>query len=359
MRKVFFSLYKAGYLIVAVGLLAGLSLVSSASAKTVRDNEGGNKVQICHRTSSATNPYTINQVSINATGNGTGVGDHFMNHTGPVAYTQAIAEQLKDEHQDWGDIIPPNAGSPNGLNWSVVGQAVYENGCNPVTVVTPVRPVATTPTCEVPTMVVTPAATTGVTWVPAAATTLQPGQAVTYTASAAKGYVILPDGSVSWTFTNTFDPESCVTEEPAEIAYTIVCKADGTILVTLTNNDETSGQITVNDEVISVAGNTKATRTFANNTKVTIVADRETVHSDVISCGGRGGEEVTPTTPSNPVTPQTVVTGTVQAPAAKPVATALPSTAGSPLALVSVLVTAGAVVLTLLSAVAPRLRSNS
>lgn len=91
-----------------------------------------NKVVICHGTNSVTNPYTNPEVNADAadgdTGNDKGNSDH-STHTGPVATSPEVAQALKNSKTAWGDIIPPHHNFP-GLNWTVEGQAIYNNGCN-------------------------------------------------------------------------------------------------------------------------------------------------------------------------------------------------------------------------------------
>ncbi|MCA9325747.1 hypothetical protein KDA23_06865, partial [Candidatus Saccharibacteria bacterium] len=76
------------------------------------------KVTICHRTDAANNPYVQLSVDKNAvdgfSGNNQG-DDHYGEHQGPVAYSTAVAQALKDQHKKWGDIIPPVPGAHNGL----------------------------------------------------------------------------------------------------------------------------------------------------------------------------------------------------------------------------------------------------
>jgi uncharacterized repeat protein (TIGR01451 family) len=83
------------------------------------------KVRICHATSSASNPYTVQEPEI--ANNGDLSGGH-LNHTGPIFPAD-----------DWGDIIPPyeyvdQSGETQvfpGYNWSELGQAIWEHACEP------------------------------------------------------------------------------------------------------------------------------------------------------------------------------------------------------------------------------------
>jgi hypothetical protein len=56
--------------------------------------------------------------------------DHYGRHDGTVF---AADTDYAPNAKNWGDIIPP-VGNHDGLNWDEAGRAIYENGCNLVTV---------------------------------------------------------------------------------------------------------------------------------------------------------------------------------------------------------------------------------
>jgi ABC-type sugar transport system substrate-binding protein len=67
------------------------------------------KVTICHATGSATNPYVQITVSENAVREGRG--------------------HNRDSHQAGEDIIPTGPSDPDGRNWDLAGQTIYDDGC--------------------------------------------------------------------------------------------------------------------------------------------------------------------------------------------------------------------------------------
>lgn len=82
----------------------------------------------------------------------------------------------------------------------------------PTKTATPTSPAATVPDCDTQTMTITlpNPSDEGVIWTPNGTTTLQPGESITYTATADTGYTLDASAKATYTFTNTFDTASCV-----------------------------------------------------------------------------------------------------------------------------------------------------
>lgn len=112
------------------------------------------KVTICHRTDAVNNPYVEITVDSNAVdgvaGNSGNQADHFGEHKGPIATNEAVARDLKEDHVEWGDIIPPVTPHHDGQNWNSVGQAILENDCNFVQATETPRPTDTPQPTETP-----------------------------------------------------------------------------------------------------------------------------------------------------------------------------------------------------------------
>ena len=92
--------------VVAVAaLFSGAAGVTSLPAVSASPG----KVTICHATGSATNPYVQITISENAVREGSG--------------------HNREDHQGGEDIIPPGPYDPDGRNWDLAGQTIYDDGC--------------------------------------------------------------------------------------------------------------------------------------------------------------------------------------------------------------------------------------
>jgi hypothetical protein len=99
---------------------------------TPKASAAQNDVRICHIDNNVNDPYQSISVSPSAI-DGVGNGDHYLEHVGPIATSTVVAQQLKDAHQSWGDIIPPLPNFHSGLNWTSVGQAIWNANCSVTT----------------------------------------------------------------------------------------------------------------------------------------------------------------------------------------------------------------------------------
>jgi hypothetical protein len=105
-------------------VVVGAALVAPAAAFATQPAPD-HKVTICHRTNSDTNPYVVIDVDIASSGHLH--GGHDTQHDGAI-----WGPGLKDQHIEWGDIIPPYTYpefSYPGQNWTADGQAIWANGC--------------------------------------------------------------------------------------------------------------------------------------------------------------------------------------------------------------------------------------
>jgi hypothetical protein len=116
-------------------VLLVIAIISASFFVNINNSVGAespvneNKVTICHRTASRSNPYSQISIDIDSVdgveGNGN-TADHYNEHQGPI-----FSDDL-EIGVEWGDIIPPISPYHEGLNWTEEGQAIYNNGCNPV-----------------------------------------------------------------------------------------------------------------------------------------------------------------------------------------------------------------------------------
>jgi len=160
--------------IAIAGIMLFTLAFSFSSIAKADNNSDGDKVTICHRTNSTSNPYNTETVDENSV-NGQGNGDHLL-HIGSV-FNPNTNYPAPHNGDQWGDIIPPfnnnNQSYDNpqtSLNWPA-GQSIWANNCNIPTptatpTITPTTTPTATPTCTptpTPTVTATPTATPTIT----------------------------------------------------------------------------------------------------------------------------------------------------------------------------------------------------
>lgn len=112
-------------------------------------------------------------------------------------------------------------------------------------------------------------------------------------------------------------PEDDDEPTPADLYFTVTCNYQtSNIDVTVVNLGDKDGEVTVNNEVISVPGNDSISKTYPFGTQITIVIDQATEYDEVPDC-----EQ-----PEVPVTPSS--TDGSPEPKQQVVASTLPTTSG-------------------------------
>lgn len=156
-----------GVLLLPVG--AAVLLGGFWAATAVAGSHGSTKsghVTICHRTGSHSNPYVVISPSASGVYHG-----HYLEHNEHAVFPNTASDGK------WGDIIPPfqYQGVTYSLNWNADGQAIWSNGCRPLT------SGGTTTTINGPTTVTSTGATTTITTPGSTVTVTTPGSTVTVT----------------------------------------------------------------------------------------------------------------------------------------------------------------------------------
>ena len=282
-------------------LVGAVTLLNTPTASADHRPDHESKIKICHRTSAnpnADNPYNDIEVPIVAidgeAGNENGnQPDHFGEHTGGI-YDPVLAE---DPHYNWGDIIPPVAGH-SGLNWTTLGQAIYNNDCNPVALMS--YDVDCTIDNQVRVTLNNDGNAAGEITVNGTVYELGAGDQETPTFPSGTMITIVLKGETVYNqvFTCT---EGEVTEANITISY--ICDvAKETFVLTLTNSGDAEGSATVNGSEVTVAAGESKNISLAaggNGTHVTVVVDEKTVLDQTFVCVlGRGNVQETPTIPT-------------------------------------------------------------
>ena len=121
---------------IAVGGVLTVIVAGAGASLAFVNTQKPDKIDICHASSSTSNPYVTNQVDTSSVD----LNGH-VNHTGPI-YSEGM-------ESGWGDIIPPVPEIlPEGLNWPA-GQPTLLNGCkfvSPTPTPTPTETSSPTPT---------------------------------------------------------------------------------------------------------------------------------------------------------------------------------------------------------------------
>jgi hypothetical protein len=222
---------KASLLVLVLAFLAMALPVGSVNA-TQEDYEN-RKVTICHRTRDVKKPYVKIEVNINSVDGEGGEGDHYANHTGPIAKSEEHAQQLKDDGKRWGDIIPPVEGIHNGLNWDWRGKAMWKNDCNYLIKVKAEPVIFTAATCEVKGSYTIPEVE-GVDYlvdeevVAAGTYSVDNDATVKVTIKAQPGYKIHHDSEREWSYTFTA-PTDCDEEEEPQVLAQVTTTPTGAV----------------------------------------------------------------------------------------------------------------------------------
>jgi hypothetical protein len=261
LRKVMAALFVAT-------LVTSIAAAAQTNVFATYNNNNEDKVTICHRDNNTNQPYGPKAIEVaESSVDGSGNGDHYREHQGPLASSKAVAEQLKDEHREWGDIIPPVPGKHGGLNWTTAGQAMWHNDCQYINKVTPAAVTFVAPTCEAKGTYTIPN-TVGVEYkvgdaVKSAGTyTATTGTHVHVTAVAKTGYVL--EGTTHWSY-EFKAPRNCdqvvTPTEPTFVAPT--CDEYGSFTIPA----KTGVVYKVDDEVV-----TAGTYAVEDDEKITIKA---------------------------------------------------------------------------------------
>lgn len=144
--------FMAAAMLVSQVILPAQVAFAATGGQPIYEVPTDGKISVCHRTNSATSPYTLISVSTSAAdgiaGNSGNEADHYGEHKGSIASSEAVANELKDDKIDWGDIIPAIPGVHSGQNWTAIGQAMLRNGCNYVASDAAAGVNVTPPTCD-------------------------------------------------------------------------------------------------------------------------------------------------------------------------------------------------------------------
>ena len=291
----------SGTVVITAVAQPGYALAQNAPASwTINFSKKSCKVTICHRTASYTNPYNKIRVSLKAV-DGAGKGDHFKEHQGPI-FNPSLPL-----HTEWGDIIPPTASQPDGLNWTAEGQAILNTkDCDVVLVeATPAEPTFND-VCSTQNDTYTIPTTTGVNYfvngsaVATPAGTYAASGTITIMAIAKDGYIL--DQAAQATWSHDFTNQAC---PAAVITATAACTTLGASVI-LKNTGDADGTSYVNGMPVVVPAKSQIEKPLSllafKASVVVTIGGENTILNEAIDCTpGRGSvgpiDTPTPTAP--------------------------------------------------------------
>jgi hypothetical protein len=205
------------------------------------------QIKFCHATNSVTNPYNLIETDANSIIQ-QGHGGHDGDWPHPVVSYLDEAQGYKDDHIDWGDIIPPFKYQTvkwgitfnhdfDGLNYTEEGRAMIQSNCQYV-YTTPSEVTFTDATCTANYGTYTIPYKKGVSYY-IGHDKKNPGtynvttnKSLTITAKADKHYTLDPTTVTTWTHNFVMKTKADCTVTPAAVTFVdMSCDSDGSYTI--------------------------------------------------------------------------------------------------------------------------------
>ena len=328
--------------ILTVATLAGALML--LDTPTVSADE--HKVEICHRRNAVNNAYgpkkiEIAKQAIFKQGHDT--------HTGPVATSAVVAQQLKDSQIEWGDIIPPfeykDKGQTQqyaGMNWTAEGQAIWNNNCQYLVETSP--DIQFRVNCDrqdrVRVILRNQGTAEGSITVNGIVHTLAIGERKVVRFDADTRVVIILDGQTVYDEVVTCNDATPLS--PNTVFQGACVEATQSFVLTFTNTGNKESLAVVNGQNVTIPADGKgvevAVKTGATPTQISVVLDGKTVLETTKVCiQGQGNVQEIPKTPALPTGGSGAAVGDV---------TSLPVTSGASDQLAALVVMIGSILAT-------------